>query len=248
MDPRTRRGGQHAALGTVVQHAGQEGLEAVQQPEHVGADRVPPDVEIRIDEPIGAGAAGVEERHVHAAERVVGRGGEVSYLLELRHVGGHTDGVEPVRVQLRDRGSQSLGSARARAPASSPGDANAVAAARPMPVDAPVMTATLPVEDPCRVSPSGRVAGSSRSSGCSRTYPGFDGYARTHFLFFTCITRKHGPVLRSAMLFTPIMPPASKLVMPFAAPSTSARVTALVPPLATASSTACLNSNVAAKP
>ena len=35
----------------------------------------------------------------------------VAYLLELRHVGGHTDGVEPVR-ELRDRGSQSLGPAR----------------------------------------------------------------------------------------------------------------------------------------
>ena len=71
-------------------------------------DRGVPHAEVGIDQAVGAGTPGIEERHVDVTELVERDVGEATDLLEIGHVGGDADGLVSVGLQLNDCGIQSV--------------------------------------------------------------------------------------------------------------------------------------------
>ena len=90
-------------------HARHERVQAVQQAEHVGVDGRAPDVEVRVEEPIGTRCAGVEERHVDPTEAVERDVREMRHVARARDVGGHADDRRATRAQLVDRALEPIG-------------------------------------------------------------------------------------------------------------------------------------------
>jgi len=81
----------------------------VHEAEDVDVDRHPPDVDVRIEQPVTARSAGVEERHVDPTERVERTIGEPLHVVRVRDVGGNADHLGAVLQQLVDRSLQAVG-------------------------------------------------------------------------------------------------------------------------------------------
>ena len=162
-------------------------VQAVQQAEHVGVDGRAPDVEVRVEEPIGTRCPGVEERHIDPTEAVERDVGEVRHVVRARDVGGHADDRRATRASARRPRLEPIGA---------PGREHQLhptvgERGRGRPTDPRRATGDhrdLPLE------PHGQAVGWStltevRFSAVQSNVPGFFGNTRTHFSSLICITR-----------------------------------------------------------
>ena len=97
---------------TLRRQARHEGSQAVEQPEDVRVDGGPPHRQVGLDHPIGAGRAGVQERHVDPTEGIEGALGESLDVVGPCDVGGNADGRRAGLRELVDRSLEPFGASR----------------------------------------------------------------------------------------------------------------------------------------